>query len=156
MTSKTSSDETGIIVAAKGVDGCGYVLADLSCRLSPEGWARRVVNAYHEFDADRVVAEVNNGGDMVETVLRTIDPRISYKAVHASRGKRLRAEPIVSWYEQGKVFHVEPFPELEDQMCNYNPMGYDDSPDRLDACIWALTELLLEKERKVARAWGRG
>jgi predicted phage terminase large subunit-like protein len=143
MTSKASSDETGIVICAKGVDGCGYVLEDLSCRLSPEGWARRIVNAYHEFECDRVVAEVNNGGDLVETVLRTIDAKISYTAVRASRGKRLRAEPLVSWYEQGKIFHVKAFPELEEQMCNYNPMAYDDSPDRLDALVWALTELML-------------
>jgi len=112
-----------------------------------------VVNAYREFEADRVVAEVNNGGELVETVLRTIDPKLSYKAVHASRGKRLRAEPIVSLYEQGKIFHVKAFPELEEQMCNYNPMAYDDSPDRLDALVWALTELMLGEEPRRIRAW---
>ena len=153
LTSKASSDETGIIICARGVDDCGYVLEDLSCRLSPEGWARRVVNAYREFEADRVVAEVNNGGELVETVLRTIDPKLCYKAVHASRGKRLRAEPIVSLYEQGKIFHVKPFPELEEQMCNFNPMAYDDSPDRLDALVWALTELMLGEEPRRIRAW---
>jgi hypothetical protein len=90
-----------------------------------------------------VVAEVNNGGELVETVLRTIDPTLSYRAVHASRGKRVRAEPIVSLYEQGKIFHVRAFPDLEDQMCNYDPLAYAHSPDRLDALIWALTELML-------------
>jgi predicted phage terminase large subunit-like protein len=143
LTSKASSDETGIVVCARGVDHCGYVLDDLSCRASPEGWARRIVDAYHAFRADRVVAEVNNGGELVETVLRTIDPTLSYRAVHASRGKRVRAEPIVSLYEQGKIFHVRAFPELEEQMCNYDPLVYTHSPDRLDAMIWALTELML-------------
>lgn len=143
LTSKTSSDETGIVVCAKGVDGCGYVLDDLSGRLSPEGWARRIVNAYYAFEADRVVAETNNGGDLVETVLRTVDTTISYLGVHASRGKRLRAEPIASWYEQGKIFHVKPFPELEEQMCTWVPDSYDRSPDRLDALVYALTALLL-------------
>ena|ERR1043165_1721526 len=155
LTSRSSSDETGIIVCALGVDGCGYVLEDLSCRLSPEGWARRIVNAYHAFECDRIVAEINNGGELVETVLRTIEKDISYKGVHASRGKRVRAEPLVSWYEQGKIFHVKPFPELEDQMCNYNPLTYDASPDRMDALVWAFTELLLSEEPKRARAWGR-
>jgi phage terminase large subunit-like protein len=143
LTSKASSDETGIVVCARGLDHCGYVLEDLSCRASPEGWARHVVEAYHAFRADRVVAEVNSGGDLVESVLRTIDPTLSYKAVHASRGKRVRAEPIVSLYEQGKIFHVRAFPELEDQMCQYDPLAYEHSPDRLDALIWALTELML-------------
>jgi predicted phage terminase large subunit-like protein len=143
LTSKASSDETGIVVCARGVDHCGYVLDDLSCRASPEGWARRIVEAYHGFRADRVVAETNNGGELVETVLRTIDPTLSYKAVHASRGKRVRAEPLVSLYEQGKIFHVRAFPELEAQMCTFDPLAYDHSPDRLDALVWALTELML-------------
>jgi predicted phage terminase large subunit-like protein len=141
MTSGEHADETGIIVAGRGVDGCGYVLEDLTCRLSPEGWARRVVNAYREFEADRIVAEVNNGGDLVESVIRTIDRTVSYVKVHASRGKRVRAEPISSLYEQGKVFHVKMFPELEDQMCTFVPDDYDGSPDRLDALVWAMTDL---------------
>lgn len=144
MTSGDDADMTGIIVAGKGVDGFGYVLEDLSCRLSPEGWARRIVNAYHEYECDRVIAEVNNGGELVESVIRTIDPKISYKSVHASRGKRVRAEPISSLYEQSKIFHVKAFPELEDQMCSFTPDGYDGSPDRLDALVWSLTELMLE------------
>ncbi len=146
VTSSEESDETGIIVAGKGVDGCAYVLADLSCRLSPEGWARRAINAFHEFKADRIIAEVNNGGDMVEHVLRTIDPRIPYTKVHASRGKAVRAEPIAALYEQGKVFHIKPFNELEDQMCSFVPGLYDKSPDRADALVWALTTLMITTE----------
>jgi predicted phage terminase large subunit-like protein len=149
VTSGEHADETGIIVAGLGVDGFGYVLDDLSCRLSPEGWARRAVNAYREYAADRIVAEVNNGGDLVETVLRTIDPKIPYKKVHASRGKAVRAEPISSLYEQGKVFHIRPFVELEDQMCTFVPGNLDGSPDRVDALVWALTDLMLATQREV-------
>lgn len=138
-----TSDETGIIVAGKGVDGFAYVLDDLTCRLSPDGWARRAVNAYREYRADRIVAEVNQGGDLVERVIRTVDPTVSYKAVRATRGKRVRAEPIAALYEQGRVFHVRPLPLLEDQMCSYVPDDYDGSPDRVDALVWALTDLML-------------
>lgn len=141
VTSGENADLTGIVVAGKGVDGNWYVLEDLSCRLTPEGWARRVVNAYHAFKADRIIAEVNNGGELVEAVIRTVDRNVSYKSIHASRGKRVRAEPISSLYEQGRVFHIKPLPELEDQMCNYVPDDYDGSPDRVDALVWAMTEL---------------
>jgi len=143
VTAKEDSDETGIIVAGKGVDGFGYVMNDLSCKLSPEGWARRAVNAFHDYNADRIIAEVNNGGDMVESVLRTIDKSIPYRAIHASHGKAIRAEPIAALYEQGKIFHVKPFLELEDQMCNFVPGNYDGLDDRLDALVWALTDLMI-------------
>jgi phage terminase large subunit-like protein len=119
------------------------VLKDLSCRMSPDGWARRAVNAYQEFQADRIVAEVNNGGDLVEQVLRTVDAKVAYKAVHASRGKRVRAEPISSLYEQGKAHHVGSMPDLEDQMCNFTSDGFDGSPDRVDWLVWAASELML-------------
>ena len=147
VTSGEESDQTGIVVAGLGVDGRGYVLADLTCRLSPDGWARRAVTAYHAHTADRLVAEVNNGGDLVERVVRTVDPDVSYKAVHASRGKQTRAEPVAALYEQGKVSHVGSLPDLEDQMCAYTPDGYDGSPDRVDALVWALTELMLTSRR---------
>lgn len=150
VTSGEDADETGISVAGLGVDGHGYVLGDLSCRMSPEGWARRAVNAFREHRADRIVAEVNNGGDLVERVIRTVDVSVAYKAVHASRGKRVRAEPIAALYEQGKVHHVGAFADLEDQMCAYTPDGYDGSPDRLDALVWALTELMLNSRRLMA------
>jgi phage terminase large subunit-like protein len=143
-TSGEDSDETGILVCGKGVDGNGYVLADRTCRLSPDGWARRAVEAYHRWGADRLVAETNNGGEMVALTVRTVDPRVAYKGVHASRGKRTRAEPVAALYEQGKVHHVGAFPDLEDQQCNYTPDGYDGSPDRVDALVYALTELLLK------------
>jgi len=143
VTSGEDSDETGIVVAGRGVDGRGYVLADRSCRLSPDGWVRRATTAYAQFQCDRVIAEVNNGGDLVERVLRTVDRIVPYKAVRASRGKLTRAEPIAALYEQGKISHVGAYPELEDQMCQYTPDGYDGSPDRLDALVWAFTELMV-------------
>ncbi len=142
VTSGEAADETGLVVAGKGVDGAYYVLADRTCRLSPDGWARRAVAAYREWKGDRVVAEVNNGGEMVEHLLRTVDPYVPYTAVHATRGKRVRAEPIAALYEQGRVHHVGGLPDLEDQMCNFTPDGYDGSPDRVDALVWALTDLL--------------
>lgn len=147
MTSGEDADETGIVVAGKGADGHGYVLKDLTCRMSPDGWAKRAVNAYQEFKADRIIAEVNNGGDLVENVLRGYDRNVSYKAVHASRGKRVRAEPVSSLYEQGKIHHVGAFDALEDQMCSFTPDGFDGSPDRVDALVWALTELMVDKNQ---------
>lgn len=138
-------DNIGIVVAGKGVDGRAYVLADRTCKLGPDGWARRVVDAYREFGADRIVAERNYGGAMVESLIRTVDRKVSYKEVVASRGKVIRAEPIAALYEQGRVSHLGPMPELEDQMTLMGPGGFvgEGSPDRLDAAVWALTELML-------------
>lgn len=146
VTSGEDADETGIVVAGQGADGLGYVLADRSCRETPDGWAKRAVAAYNEFEADRVVAEINNGGDLVEHVIRTVSPRISYRKLHASRGKRVRAEPVAALYEQGKVRHLPGMPDLEDQMCAFVPDQMDGSPDRVDALVWALTELMLERK----------
>ena len=148
-SSNEDSDETGIVVAGKGVDGRGYVLADRSCRLSPDGWARRALDAWDTHSADLIVAEDNNGGEMVEAVLRKAaetDPRYRravIKRIHASRGKRTRAEPVSALYEQGRVTHVAPFDDLEDQLCNWTPDS-GESPDRLDALVWALTELVVD------------
>ena len=141
MTSGDNADETGIVAVGKARDGHAYVLRDVSGRFSPKTWAQRAAWLYHDLGADRVIGEVNNGGEMVEHTLRTADATIPYRAVHASRGKRVRAEPIAALYEQGRVHHIGGFPEMEDQMCNYTPDGYDGSPDRLDALVWALTEL---------------
>lgn len=152
VTSGEDSDETGIIAAGKGVDGEGYVLTDRSCRMSPHGWATRAVVAFDEFLADRVVGEANNGGDMVESTVRTVRASIPYKKVWASRGKRVRAEPIAALYEQGRIHHVGPLPELEDQLCTWLPEGVDWSPDRLEALVWALTELALAKPVPTAKA----
>lgn len=141
ITATEDSDETGVVAAGLGTDGHGYVLDDLSLRASPDGWARRAVDAYHAHKADRIVAEVNQGGDMVEHTIRTVDQRVSLKKVHATRGKTTRAEPIVALYEQGKIHHVGCLSKLEEQMCNWVP-GMD-SPDRMDALVWAFTELML-------------
>jgi predicted phage terminase large subunit-like protein len=141
VTSGEGSAETGIVIIGLGADGQGYVLEDASLRASPDEWAKRTVRAYHFHHADRVVAEVNNGGDLVETVLRTVDPAIPYEAVRASRGKVTRAEPVAALYEQGRVHHVGGFPDLEDQMCTYVP-GME-SPDRMDALVWGITHLML-------------
>ncbi len=145
-------DEIGIVVAGLGIDGRGYVLADRSCKLSPDGWGRRAVTAYKEFEGDRIVAERNFGGAMVEHVIRTIDKSVAYKEVTASRGKVARAEPVAALYEQGRVSHVGSMPELEDQMCQIAPEGYvgEGSPDRADALVWALTELMVKAAPPVA------
>jgi phage terminase large subunit-like protein len=140
VTSGEDSDLTGIIVAGLSTDGQFYVLADKTVKESPDAWARVAVEAYHEWKADRIVAEVNNGGDMVQILLRTIEPSIPYKKVIATRGKRVRAEPISALYEQGRVHHVGGFDELEDQMVTWTP-DMPKSPDRIDALVWALTDL---------------
>lgn len=146
-TSGEDSDDTGIIVAALGSDGDGYVLADRTCHLSPDGWAKAAIKAYKTFEADRVVAETNNGGDMVALTLRTVDPRVPFKKVTATRGKRVRAEPVAAKYEQGKIHHVGVFPELEDEMCSFT-VDSSTSPNRMDALVWALTELMLGSSKR--------
>lgn len=146
VSSGEGSDETGIVVAGLGVDGRGYVLADRSCRLSPDGWARRAVQALDDHTADLCVAEVNNGGDLVEQTIRTVRRSIPYRKVHASRGKVTRAQPVAALYEQGKVSHVEVFPDLEEQLTTWTPED-GKSPDRLDALVWALTELMVKEGR---------
>jgi len=143
VTSRADSDETGIVVAAMGADGYAYVLADESLRGSPNQWASAAVRAYHRWKADRVIAEANNGGDMVATVIGTVDNTVPVKLVHASQGKRTRAEPVVAKYEQGRVRHPVPLPGLEEQMLSWDPARDADSPDRVDALVWAITELML-------------
>ncbi len=136
-TSSEGSAETGIIVAGKGIDGFGYILTDRSARVSPDSWARRAVQAFDDYKADRIIGETNNGGEMIELTLKTVR-NVPYKAVHASRGKQARAEPVAALYEQGKIFHVKPSPELEDQLTTWTPDS-GESPDRLDACFVAGT-----------------
>lgn len=140
------ADDIGIIAAGKGVDGRGYVLGDWTCNMSPAGWGRRVVDAYNKFRADNVVAEKNFGGDMVNFVIKTANATVPVKMVTASRGKVVRAEPIAALYEQGKVSHLNGLEELEDQACQMTADGYigDGSPDRVDAKVWALSELMLD------------
>ncbi len=145
-THHSHSDETGIIVAALSSDNCVYVLDDLSGRFSPTQWAQTVEKAYYNYKADRVVAEINKGGDLVEGVLKTVAPHLSYHPVRATRGKYARAEPVAALYEQGKVFHIKPFLDLESQMCTYVPGQGQKSPDRMDALVWAVTSLMLDSE----------
>jgi phage terminase large subunit-like protein len=145
--SGANSDECGLIVAGKAADGRLYVLADLTSQGdTPAGWAARVGAAYRGFRASRVVVEVNNGGDMVAEVLRQAEPNLPVRSVTATRGKFLRAEPIAAAYERGLVFHAGVFAKLEDQLCALTPdfdrraAGY--SPDRADALVWAIADLL--------------
>jgi phage terminase large subunit-like protein len=138
-------DDVGIVIVGKGVDGRGYVLADWTCNLSPAGWSRRAVEAYHAFKADRIVAERNFGGAMVEATILTADQSVPVKLVTASRGKVARAEPVAALYEQGRISHVGMHASLEDQMVLFTPEGYagEGSPDRADALVWGLSEAML-------------
>lgn len=139
VTSGDEADDTGIVVAAKDDKGHGYILDDLTLNASPDGWGKAAVATYYKWSADRIIGEANNGGDMIEYLLRTIDRNVSYKKVHATRGKLVRAEPIAALYEQGKIHHVGYFADLEDQYCEWQPG--DKSPNNMDAAVWALTEL---------------
>jgi phage terminase large subunit-like protein len=142
--SGAKANACGIVCAGLGADGRVYVLDDASCkRLRPAQWAKRVVELYHTREADRVVAEVNQGGDMVRAVIAQVDAAVPVRTVHATRGKRARAEPVAALYEQGRVSHVGAFRELEDEMCS--AIGEGPSPDRLDALVWAVTELVLRR-----------
>ncbi len=155
VTDNENSDETGIVVVATDENGIGFVLEDASVKAKPQEWTKEVVRLYHHYHADRVVAETNKGGDMVQQLVKTLDPHISYKGVRATRGKSIRAEPIVSLYEQGKIFHLHPFETLEKQLCNYIPGISSKSPDRLDALVWGLTDLFLSGEAKhQPKTWG--
>ena len=140
VTSGEDSDETGIITAGASNDGHFYVLSDDTLRATPNEWGKRAIDAFRKWKADRIVAETNNGGDMVVMVLQQVDRNAPVTKVHATRGKRVRAEPISALYEQYRVHHVGGFPQLEDQMVMWTPETTD-SPDRLDALVWALTEL---------------
>jgi predicted phage terminase large subunit-like protein len=143
------ADETGIVVAGKDAEGHGYVLGDQSGRYAPTEWARKAIALYRQHKGDRIVAEVNNGGNMVEATIRMIDFNVPFTEVHATRGKVVRAEPVAALYEQRRVHHVGAFPTLEDQMCGFTTdfdrkaAGF--SPDRVDALVWAFTDLLVEQ-----------
>jgi len=142
VTSTENADECGMIVG--GVAGeHGYILEDLSKRMSPAATSRNAVNAYELWGADRIVAEANNGGDWIELGIRQVNKNVGYKKLHASRGKSARAEPVAALYEQKRVHHVGAFPELEDELCSWEPNSGMPSPNRLDAVVWAVTELML-------------
>ena len=147
-SSGENADETGIVIVGKDTQGHGYVLADASGKHPPVEWAKTAIAAYRAHHADRIVAERNNGGAMVEATIRMVDGNVPVTTVWASRGKVARAEPVSALYEQGRVHHIGTFPQLEDQMCAFTTdfdratAGY--SPDRVDALVWALTDLLVE------------
>lgn len=149
-TEETATSEAGIIGVAIGEDKKAYVLDDSSLNSSPKGWASQAVSAYHRLNADAIIAEINQGGDMVVSTLDGVEDNLPIKRVRATKSKQLRAEPISVLYERGKVFHVGEFPLLEDQMCSWVPG--DKSPDRLDALVQGLTALLVSGQR----GWSRG
>ena len=139
------ANETGIIVAGVDFDDHGYVLDDRSGVYAPEQWGRISVELYQLYRADRIIAETNYGGAMVQSVLRAIDPNAPFRELKASVGKRVRAEPVAALDEQGKIHHCAVFKDLEDQLVTWDPLGNGDSPDRLDARVWAFTDLMLKK-----------
>mgnify|MGYP001765115545 CR=1 FL=1 len=159
VTGHAGSDECGIVVVGAVTDGPvqdwrAYVLEDASVQgTSPDGWARAAIEAMQRHGADRLVAEVNQGGDLVQAVIRQVDPLVSFKAVRASRGKSARAEPVAALYEQGRVHHLRGMARLEDQMCRMTARGYEGrgSPDRVDALVWALTALMVDPAQAVQR-----
>lgn len=159
VTGHAGSDECGIVVAGAVTEGPpadwrAWVLEDASVKAaSPADWARAAIAAMERHGADRLVAEVNQGGDLVETVVRQIDPLVAFRAVRASRGKTARAEPVAALYDQGRVHHAKGFDALEDQMCRMTVTGYEGqgSPDRVDALVWALTDLMVEPAAKWRR-----
>ncbi|MEO8994655.1 MAG: terminase family protein [Rhodanobacter sp.] len=146
-TSAEGSDDTGMIAGGVvTIDGVshGYILHDLTLHETPMGWAKVAVKAYHELKGDRIIGEGNNGGDMIEAVIRSVDPNVSYRKVTATRGKDIRAEPVAALYEQGRIHHVGQFGPLEDEMCEWDPLDKSArSPNRLDAMVWAITDLML-------------
>ena len=150
VTSKDTSDETGIITAGMKA-GHIYVWRDDTCKATPLGWANASLSAYDEEEADLVIGEANNGGDLVESNLRQVDRHVSYKKVMASRGKYIRAEPVANLWEQGIAHVCGEMPDLEDELVSWSPSGDEPSPNRLDALVWAVTELVGKK--KLAGAW---
>jgi len=148
-SARRSSDACGIVAVGLEADGRAVVLADASAAgLSPVAWAGRAVGLYHRLGADCIVAETNQGGDMVAAVIAQVDAAVPVKPVRASRGKWLRAEPVAALYAQGRVRHAESFAALEDEMCDFGPDGLANgrSPDRVDALVWAVAELMLRRQ----------
>lgn len=151
VTNTEDSDKHGIIAAGIGPDQAGYVLEDASMRGSPMDWARAALALSKKYEADGIVVEVNQGGDMVAHTLRAIAPNVNVIEVRATKGKHIRAEPIAALYEQGRIRHVGQFPEMESQMCMFTTSGYEGegSPDQVDALVWALTELFPDMVEKM-------
>jgi phage terminase large subunit-like protein len=144
VSGTADAHETGIVVAGRDRRGHVYVLDDCSLRSSPHEWARRAVAAYHTHDAHQIVAEGNQGGELVRLTLQTVDETAPIEIVHASHGKKTRAEPVAALYEQGRVHHVGTFGSLEDQLCFWDATSGEISPDRRDALVWAVTQLVVD------------
>ena len=149
VTAGEGSDSTGIIVAGLTDTGHVIIIDDLTCRESPLKWAEIATAAYKRYKADRIIGEVNNGGDLVEANIRGVAPNVAYRGVRASRGKMVRAEPVAALYEQRRVHHVGAFPNLEDEMCSFVPGHNMKSPDRMDAMVWAVTDLVVDPEEEI-------
>lgn len=149
----TAGGVAGIVAAGKGVDGHAYVVEDGSISGTPGEWARQAVALYGKWQADALIVEVNQGGDMVKHTIHTVDGRVNVVEVHAARGKVARAEPVAALYEHGRAHHVGAFPDLEEELVTYMPG--EPSPDRLDAAVWALTELMLKEAARTARVFSR-
>jgi predicted phage terminase large subunit-like protein len=141
VTSTETSDETGIIVAGRDKDNHFYILQDASQVTSPDVWVKKAIELYNRYECDRIVAEVNNGGDLIERLLRTQDSTVPYTSVRATRGKQIRAEPISALYEQNRIHHVGYFKDLEEQMCQFTGNNVKSHDDRVDALVWAITSL---------------
>jgi len=148
VTAGPDSDECGIVACGLGTDGHGYLLADDSGVYDASVWAHRAVSRFDAIEGDKIIAEVNNGGDLVEKVIRTVRANIAFEAVRASRGKVTRAEPIAALYEQGKIHHVGGFKALEDEQCNFVPGALGKSPNRVDALVWGFSYLMLRPKRE--------
>lgn len=144
ITSNAESDMTGIVVAGIDFNGCSFILEDATERLTPEGWAYKAVSLYEKYGADRIVAEVNQGGDMVRDTIHAVNDTVPVRMVRASRGKYARAEPVSALYERDKVRHARGLDELENQMVQWEPLGSIGSPDRLDTLVWAITDLAIK------------
>lgn len=147
VTSNAASDETGIVVAGLGTDEHGYILEDISGKYSPAEWASKAVQAYYKWDANQIIGEVNQGGDLIEVNIKTVDDTIPYRSVHASRGKRVRAEPVSALDAQNKIHHVGYHTRLEDQMVTWDPAASTVSPDRIDARVWAIWALMIDQSK---------
>ena len=144
VTANAMSSLTGVVVAGLGVDKRGYVIKDLSGRYTPDRWAKAVVKAFDDYAADRIIAEGNQGGELVRVNLKTVRDNLPVRIVHARHSKQARAEPVAALYEQNRITHCEPMPELEDQCCTWVPLSGDPSPDRLDALVWAVSALMFK------------
>ena len=156
VTSTSGSDSCGIIVAGLGIDQRGYVIGDRTLQgRDPTTWAKAAVAAYHDYVADTIVVETNQGGDLLVQTFKGIDARVPVKKVYASRGKYIRAEPVAVLYAEGRVAHVGEYPDLERQMCDFaaDGLAHGKSPDRLDALVWAITELMLTDKRHPQARW---